>query len=125
MKPERLCFVTLPVSDLEAAIGFYTEVLGFSVSRRYPATRWVSLDIDETAGGGLGLMETPTAPPPEATVRLDLFVRDLDALWLKLDGRVTVEHAPRRMPWGSYKAVIRDPFGTHLGLVQAPEDPAP
>lgn len=121
MKPERLCFVSLPVSDLQAAIDFYTGTLGFSVTREFPATTWVSLDIDEEAGGGLGLIETPVEVPDEAAVRLDLFVRDLDAFWHRIKDRVRAEHAPQRMPWGSYKAVIRDPFGNRLGLVQIPE----
>ena len=117
MPPHAICFLTLVVPDLDAALEFYTSVLGFHVSRRYEPTRWVSLQLDES-GGGLGLMQSATGANA-GSVCLDLWVRDLDRYWQAIGEKVNIVHAPQAMPWGSYKAVIHDPFGHQLGFVQA------
>ncbi len=118
MQPHAISFVTLVVPDLEAALVFYTGVLGFHVSRRFEPTRWVSLRLDES-GGGLGLIQPPAGARAEGLVLLDLWVQDLDQYWQVIGNKVNIVHAPQVMPWGSYKAVIHDPFGNQIGFVQA------
>lgn len=113
-----LCFVTMTVPDLERAERFYVDDLGFSVSRRYEPTRWLSLSVDEENGPGLGLMEDRSAHP--GTDMVDFWVRDLQAVFGALSNDVEVIHAPRETPWGSFKAEIKDCFGRRLGLVQHP-----
>jgi len=46
----------------------------------------------------------------------------LDAYWRGIGDKVEVVSPPRRTPWGSYKAVIRDPSGNRLGFVESPVD---
>ncbi|PYY95451.1 VOC family protein [Pseudomonas sp. TKO14] len=121
-----LCFATLAVPDLAAAEAFYVEVLGFRVSRRFAPTRWISLDVDEQGGAGFGLIEDPERPWPSAAVMHDLLVSGLDALIARLPAAVRIIEPPLATLWGSYKAVIEDPFGHRLGLVQRePRDPGP
>jgi catechol 2,3-dioxygenase-like lactoylglutathione lyase family enzyme len=118
MHPHAISFVTLVVPDLEAALNFYVGVLDFRISRRFDQTRWVSLDIDESRGG-LGLIEPPKNRRADGLVYLDLFVADLDRYWSVIRHKVSVASAPQLMQWGSYKAVIHDVFGNHIGFVQA------
>lgn len=113
-----LCFVTLAVPDLGRAERFYVDELGFKVTRRYEPTRWLSLSVDEQNGPGLGLMEDPATVQSPSPDRVDLWVRDLVAFVNGLSNDVQVIHPPRVMPWGSFKAEIKDCFGRRLGLVQ-------
>ncbi|MBG6886136.1 MULTISPECIES: VOC family protein [Pseudomonas aeruginosa group] len=112
-----LCFCTLAVPDLVAAEAFYVDVLGLRVSRRYAATVWISLDVDEQRGAGLGLIEDPAMARPSTKTMIDLQVDDLDQVFNRLATRVEVIEPPVRTGWGSYKATIQDPFGNRLGLV--------
>lgn len=118
----KLCFVTLSVNRLAEAERFYVDVLGFHVTRRYEATRWISLSVDEI-GGGFGLIESDSGrPPPDSTV--DFFVTGLDGYWQGIKEKVEILSPPIRTPWGSYKAVIRDPFGNRLGFVESTDEEA-
>lgn len=111
-------FLTLSVPDVKKAEHFYVQVLGLRVSRRHAPTRWLSLDVDETGGPGLGLMEDEEAADrPSPGITIDLTVPELDRLFAAIQAKVSVVHAPRHTPWGSYKAVIQDPFGHRIGLV--------
>lgn len=112
-----LCFCTLAVPDLLAAEAFYVETLGLRVSRRYPETVWISLDVDEHRGAGFGLIEDRTMARPSTKTMIDLLVDDLDETFKGLASRVEVIEPPVRTGWGSYKATIQDPFGNRLGLV--------
>lgn len=112
-----ICFVTISVPNLVEAEAFYTEVLGFKITRRYAPTTWISLSTDENRGPGFGLIENLEDKRP-VTDMVDFWVNDLDALFSAIKGRVKVIEAPNTVPWGSYKAVIEDPFGNQLGLVQ-------
>lgn len=113
-----LCFVTLTVPDLGRAERFYVDELGFTVTRRYEPTRWLSLSVDEENGPGLGLMEEPAAVRSPSSDRVDFWVQDLATFVKNLSSDVEVIHPPQEMPWGSFKAEIRDCFGRRLGLVQ-------
>ncbi|XOV80932.1 MAG: VOC family protein [Aestuariibacter sp.] len=117
-----LCFVTIPVSCLKNARAFYTDILGMGISREYPPTNWMSVDLDESDNGsGLGLVEVEGYVADDKNlVRVDFFVDDLDSYWDSISEHVNCLSAPENTPWGSYKAIIIDPFGHHIGLVQRP-----
>ena len=114
----RVCFVTLEVTSLADAESFYVGILGFGVTRRFDPTRWLSLSVDEGQGGGFGLIEADRSHPFASAGTVDFFVSDLDALWRKIGDKVTVVSPPERTAWGSYKAVVKDPFGNRLGFVE-------
>jgi len=66
----RLQHLVLWVSDVERSVWFYTEVLGFEVTRRYPNAAFLRIP-----GGGddhnLGLFEqTGVHPPDERVARM-------------------------------------------------------
>ncbi len=70
----RLGHVTLAVRDLEAMVGFYTEVLGFTVTDRGEpapgADEMAFLSQDPGAHHQIVLVETPE-PPPRAFMMAD------------------------------------------------------
>lgn len=117
MNKSVICFVTISVPNLVEAEAFYTEVLGFKVTRRFAPTTWISLSTDEDRGPGFGLIENSADNRP-VTDMVDFWVNDLDALFSAIKDKVKVIEAPHTVPWGSYKAVIEDPSGNQLGLVQ-------
>ena len=69
-----LAHVTIAVRDLEAMVGFYTEVLGFAVTNRgepVPGTGEMAfISQDPTAHHQIVLVETPE-PPPRAFMMAD------------------------------------------------------
>lgn len=116
-----VCFVTITVPDLIEAEAFYTEILGFSVTRRYAPTKWLSLSVDERSGPGFGLIENRETKRP-VTDMVDFWVNDLISLFEAIRHAVKVVEEPQIVPWGSFKAVIEDPFGNQIGLVQRAEN---
>lgn len=114
----RVGFITLQVNSLPESERFYCDLLGLEVTRRFPPTCWLSLGVDEGRGAGFGLFESETGNAPGASVLLDIYVDDLDALWPRLAGACRVISEPEQTDWGSYKAVVLDPSGNQIGLVQ-------
>lgn len=111
-----LCYVTLSVSDLEAAVAFYEGVLGLTVAIHYPPTRWVAFAMDGASGfaviEGKGEVARPT------TDMVDFFADDVEARWHAVRDKCPVVSPLAHTPWGSYKFVIADPDGNRLGFVQ-------
>jgi predicted enzyme related to lactoylglutathione lyase len=111
----------LTPSDFARSRRFYEHTLGLAVFREFG---------DETAGGvvfytGAGLLEVSGqgGPPPAASTRLLLQVRDVTAEWQRLiDAGVDGISAPERKPWGLIEAAIRDPDGLQIVLVEVPPD---
>ena len=70
------------VQDLEVALAFFTDVLGFSVIFRSPVYAYVELE-----GAGIRIMENDEvdgAPPGNRRFAYYLDVRDVDALHAQL-----------------------------------------
>lgn len=112
-----LCYVTLSVSNLDAAVAFFEGVLGFKVSIHYPPTRWVAFAMD--GEGGFAVIEGTGAGARPTTDMVDFFSDDVESLWNTLRHKCTVVSPLAHTPWGSYKFVIADPDGNRLGFVQA------
>jgi catechol 2,3-dioxygenase-like lactoylglutathione lyase family enzyme len=125
---ERLDHVAIRVSDLERALAFYRDLLGFRVLGQIdvpgagPPRRLTHLD---TGRGTLVLVSeeetsaTSVAPAGEHTFYLALRVCDLDAIVARLaHAGVTVLSAPVNTSYGVRLAVIADPDGTVLHLLE-------
>lgn len=121
--------VYLPVPDIDAAVRFYTDNLGFRLLRK-----WRAGDGPEAAYVELGgiLLEIVFGPggagaDDRARRRFGLVVDDLDAMLAELRARgveVAAEPFEPRSFWGR-QATIRDPFGYEVALRQwrAPDGP--
>jgi catechol 2,3-dioxygenase-like lactoylglutathione lyase family enzyme len=120
--------VSVPVSDQDAAIAFYTDKLGFEVTSNIPVDenyRWVEVT---PPGGGVPLAIVP--PPPNARDRIGidtnvlLTTDDIDGAHAELRDRgVDVDEEVSRMGdpvppmfW------FRDQDGNTLLLVETPDE---
>ena len=126
----HLDLVSIIVFDYDAAIEFFTAVLGFEVSEDSPSVtndgrpkRWV---VVRPAGGGTGLLlakadgaEQVTAIGRQFSGRVGLFLRvdDFSGTLSRLWGAgVEVLGEPRHEPYGDV-VVFRDPFGNKWDLL--------
>ncbi|NUS26731.1 MAG: glyoxalase [Streptomyces sp.] len=111
-------FVTLPVTDQDRALRFYTEVLGMDVTADLdlPQGRWLQVapagaqTVFTLSGPGMGGFE-----PGEAR-GIMLVTTDVDADCARLtDAGVRVQ-GPDELPWGRM-ASFADPDGNGLMLL--------
>lgn len=111
----RVWDVTLPVSDLEKAVDFYQNVLGFSLKYHYSGD-YAGFDC---GGVEIGLAPAAMIKADEAGICLDFLVRDIDQVCQTLSGRgVGFIKEPHNTLWGGRIALFTDPDGNRLQLVQ-------
>jgi catechol 2,3-dioxygenase-like lactoylglutathione lyase family enzyme len=112
----------LLVPDLEAAIDFFTRVLGFTAPYQVDNYAYLSLD-----SAGLRILAERTATPvtrdrARTTVYID--VQDVDALYDELMPRLALleaddVQAPANQSWGMRELSVRMPDGDWLTFGQA------
>ncbi|MFC5803035.1 VOC family protein [Streptomyces formicae] len=115
-------FVTLPVSDQDRALAFYTEVLGFEVTadRQMPPGRWLQVapkgaqTVFTLSGPGMGGFT------PGSTQGIMLVTTDVDADCAKLAAAGVEVDGPDDLPWGRM-AGFTDPDGNGLMLLTEKE----
>ena len=115
----QLKFVSIPVSDQDRALAFYTEQLGFDIATDQPmgpGKRWIELRIG--SAGTRVVLFTPDGQED----RIGSFFNgsfacdNVEATYRQLSGRgVEFVEAPTAQPWGSY-AKFRDPDGNTFVL---------
>ncbi len=111
----RLWGITLTVSNLERSVDFYERVLG--LQKKYEFEDYAGFDC---CGVELGLKTWGGLEEPrEGEPILELVVDDVEAACdeLKAEG-VRVVEGPRDTRWGAKVAVIADPDGNRIALVQ-------
>ena len=114
------------VSDVDAAIPFYTGLLGFKLDM-HPSPGFASLSLGELrlllnkpgGGGGAGQsMPSGQAPAPGGWLRFQLEVSDIDATVAKLKaagGRFRSEIITGN---GGKQIIVEDPSGNPIELFQ-------
>lgn len=126
----RDAFPIIYTEDLPAALTFYCDLLGFSVSYRFPpgdATEFVALGFP---GGGLALAATvdgqvgahgrPVHARAGHQFELCVYTDDVDSAVAELRRRgVAVLAEPADQPWGERMAYVADPDG-HPVMITAP-----
>lgn len=124
--------VTLPTDDLERAIAFCTNALGFEVDARYG-------DLVYLATGPIRLALYPRKDLASYVEVDELSESSSTVLSLQLPSREDVDRAVERalvaraqltrvaapFAWGGYGACLRDPDGHLWELVHAPDRDAP
>lgn len=117
--------VLLRPADLDAAIDFYEGRVGLVRYREWGDAPYRGI-VYFLGGGYLELTETPPdRPPPPAPegVRLWLQVGDAVAATADLAARgIDIAEPPERKPWGLIEAVVHDPDGLPLVIVETPID---
>lgn len=117
--------VLLRPSDMDAAIDFYEYRLGLVRYREWGSPPYRGI-VYFLGGGHLELTESPADQPrPEAPagIRLWLQVADLGQTCAELAARgVGIDKPPERKPWGLIEAVVHDPDGLVVVLIETPID---
>ena len=111
-------FVSIPVTDQDRSLAFYTEKLGFKLVTDQPfddKQRWIELRIGsaETRFVLFGIDRGPTPGSPfNGALACDNVQKTYDEL--KARG-VEFDSPPQEQPWGTF-AVMRDPDGNQFVL---------
>lgn len=110
-------------ADVERALRFYRDALGFETVDVYPHAY---ARLKSPAGGttiALHALEVGQAMDPRSEgLRLYFEVEDLDAFCQGLAGKgVLFDRMPEDMPWGWRHAYLRDPDGHEISLYWAGE----
>jgi len=104
----RVGFLVLGVSNLERAIVFYRDLLGFPLVHANPAERFAQFDA-----GGIGLKVVGNhAPTSTEHAVIEIIVEDIQTAYNELSGKgVEFPLPPSKQPWGGWLAQLRDPDG--------------
>lgn len=111
----RLLHVRANVKDLESAVKWYQDVLGFTVAGSWPPEQPNYVHFEHEAGAMFAIMEQKIHP---SSGRFNFYVDNVDLLWEKLKDRVEVVEELFTTDYGSRKFTIRDLDGNELGFVQ-------
>lgn len=110
-------FVSIPTTDQDRALAFYTEKLGFKLVTDQPfdeKQRWIELRIG-SAETRFVLFSSGGAPPG-STFNGALACDNVPKTYEELKARgVEFDSPPQEQPWGTF-AVMRDPDGNQFVL---------
>ncbi|WP_438856180.1 VOC family protein [Agromyces sp. M3QZ16-3] len=113
-------FPIVEVPDMEAALRFYRDGLGATVTYRFPPEGepvFATLQAGSSQVG-LGLAEGATAGEG-AGMLLWFYVDDVDAVTTSLaEAGFLVVEEPSDSEWGERVSLVSDPFGTRVRLGQ-------
>lgn len=110
---------TINVRDLDAAIDFYVNTLGFEKTADMPVPmpeqedyRWVTVR-PKGSTTAIALNRSTEAPSAEqGGSGLSFIAKDLDKTYQELSAQgVAFDSPPREMPWGAKGAWFSDPDG--------------
>jgi catechol 2,3-dioxygenase-like lactoylglutathione lyase family enzyme len=115
----RIGYVIVGVKDLDKAVAFYRDVMGFELLFSEPSFHFASFQLggqkfnlaagsDETHGSG------------DRNTGIGFVVPDVDAAYEALAAKgVHFTLKPDKMPWGGYMGMFADPDGNIFYLDQA------
>lgn len=111
-------FASIPVTDQDRAIAFYTEKLGFRILTDQPfdqRQRWVELGIPG-AETRVVLFAMDNGQPPGNQMNIVFWTDDVEstAAEMKAQG-VEFEVEPKKAQWGAF-AIFKDPDGNRFVL---------
>jgi len=116
----KLELVSIPVTDVDRALSFYTEKAGFNADHDHRVSddvRFVQLTPPGSACSialGTGITESP---PGSAQVQI--VVSDVQAARAELVGRGAEVSDVQEFPWGSF-VFFSDPDGNRWAVQQLP-----
>ncbi|GGM59919.1 lactoylglutathione lyase [Halarchaeum rubridurum] len=114
----RVHHVALDVADVETTSAFYEDVLGLDKTREFEIDGERSYCVGGGGGGELQFVEVDD--PNRGVNHVAVGVADLDAT---IDAAVaewdaTVVHHPKRLDGGDRVAVVTDPEGHRVELIE-------
>jgi catechol 2,3-dioxygenase-like lactoylglutathione lyase family enzyme len=115
MTVQHISAITLRVSDMARAFGFYSEVLGLGVLYGGAASFFSSL---RTAGSGDVFLNLEQGDESRTGGRLIFHVDDVDEVWRHLKSKGFHPPSPRDASWGERYFHLHDPDGHELSFAQ-------
>ncbi|MET1412676.1 VOC family protein [Roseibium sp. HPY-6] len=115
------CFTNILTEEVAVTAAFYEKLLG--MTPKFSSDWFVNLADAETPGLELGILRQSSDIVPAraqrapAGVILTFVVEDCDAVHERaLELNAVVVEAPREMPYGQKRMILRDPAGTFLDI---------
>ena len=106
-------FISIPVTDQDRALAFYTEKLGFRLATDQPfdgKQRWIELSIPG-AQTGVVLFTMDGGVQPGNQLNLSFLSDDVEATYREYKTRgVEFLKEPKKESWGT-SAIFKDPDG--------------
>jgi catechol 2,3-dioxygenase-like lactoylglutathione lyase family enzyme len=116
---KRIKFASIPVTNQDRALAFYTEKLGFKVITDQPFDsdqRWIELRIP---GGETGVVLFTADEHRDrigTSQQISFMADDVEQTWKELSKRgVVFDTPPQKMEWGTF-TTFRDPDGNQFVL---------
>lgn len=111
-------FVSIPVTDQDRAVAFYTGKLGFRLLTDQPFSdeqRWIELGIPG-AETRVVLFRTDEGVKPGSMMNMSLWTDDVEGTARELKAKgVEFVSDPKKEPWGTF-AVFKDADGNSFVL---------
>ena len=111
-------FVSIPTTNQDRALAFYTDKLGFKLVTDQPfdgTQRWIELRVG-TADTRFVLFNTDEGPKPGSAFNGALACDNVERTYDELKARgVEFVSAPQAQPWGTF-AVFNDADGNQFVL---------
>ncbi len=105
----RIGYVTVSVSDLDRAIAFYRDSLGFELLYAAPEFHYASFALGDVR---FSIAVSPDERFVGRHTGIGFYVADVDAAHAELAARgVNFTMPPGKQPWGGYMAMFTDPDG--------------
>ncbi|WP_299483113.1 VOC family protein [uncultured Roseibium sp.] len=115
------CFTNILTEEVAVTAAFYENLLG--MTPKFSSDWFVNLADPEAPGLELGILRQSSDIVPAraqrapAGVILTFVVEDCDAVHERaLELNAVVVEAPREMPYGQKRMILRDPAGTFLDI---------
>jgi predicted enzyme related to lactoylglutathione lyase len=117
----KLELVSIPVSDVDRAIAFYTEQVGFDLDHDHRISDELRFVQITPAGSGCSISFGVgiTTKEPGSVVGLQVVVADVDAARAELVGRGVEASEVEDYPWGRF-TFFADPDGNRWAVQQLP-----
>jgi catechol 2,3-dioxygenase-like lactoylglutathione lyase family enzyme len=119
----RVWLASIPVSDLNEAVNFYTQVLGLKLQLESRQNKWAEVGPDEPSSKIA--LYVPNADDPRQPGGPSGVVLETDSIFefhrKLVDEEVVFKLKPERRPWGGLLAVFLDPDGNEIDVVEDPE----
>ena len=109
----RLVHVRANVGNLEKAIRWYCDYLGFELDSVWPRETPIYADFKFQEGAVFAIAVAEAVP---SGARFNFAIEDVDAFWEQLKDRVEIVEQLSDTPYGTRKFTIRDLYGNELGF---------
>lgn len=106
---------SVPVADMDRALAFYRDVLGFAVTFTNGNPICFAALKQGDAELHLGVQ-----PAKAGSFHAHLMIDELDPIYERLQqAGTTIKQPPKRQPWGLRDIVIADPDGNTFEIAEA------